>query len=263
MYQEPETKISYKYLREVIKNLKEPICILGGWGVFFHVNKKFKKIQGRNYLGSRDIDLGFHLNKNYNIEEMKNSSLASSLSILQHKLDFKPISFRLFKEIHNETEEELEKGHKIPAHLIFPMYIDPLVDFIPKKFKEVFGFQPIDEPLLRFVFENSNYRTELKEFNRKLWLPNTELLLATKINALKARDKEHKKVKDICDIFVLIWYGNEIPITLRNKIAKFMPLKNIKKILLMIEDEDYQKAGLQVNHNVNEIKRVIALLIGK
>jgi hypothetical protein len=50
MYKEFETKTSFKYLKEVINSLKEPICILGGWAVFFHVNKKFQEAQGRPYL---------------------------------------------------------------------------------------------------------------------------------------------------------------------------------------------------------------------
>ena len=61
MYNEFETRISYNYLKEVIKNLDEPICILGGWAIFFHVNKKFEKEKGRPYLGSRDIDLWFNV----------------------------------------------------------------------------------------------------------------------------------------------------------------------------------------------------------
>ena len=34
MYKEVETRVSYKYLKEVITALKEPICILEGWAVF-------------------------------------------------------------------------------------------------------------------------------------------------------------------------------------------------------------------------------------
>ncbi|MBU4493146.1 MAG: hypothetical protein KKA61_02150, partial [Nanoarchaeota archaeon] len=94
MYKEFETEISYKYLKEVIHNLKEPICIMGGWAVFFHVNHKFEKAQGRPYLGSRDIDLGFHMNN-----DLKDSTLAQTIIILKDKLNFKPLSFRFMKEI--------------------------------------------------------------------------------------------------------------------------------------------------------------------
>ena len=261
MYLEFETRTSYNYLQKVISVLQEPICILGGWAVFLHVNKNFQKAQGRPYLGSRDIDLGFHFDKNSTIEQMKNSSLEKSMKLLQNKLNFKPLSFRLLKELHTETEEEIQEGQKAPAHFTFPLYIDLLVDFIPDKFKEVFHFQPADEPLLRFVFENKEYREELSQFNKKLWLPKPELLLATKINALKFRDMEHKKLKDICDIFALLWYSKENPEKLKEKLNYFIPSNNVKKIISTITKNNYQKASQQLNHSLEEIKRVIDLLI--
>tara|TARA_Y100000034_G_C6849965_1_gene385509 strand:+ start:515 stop:1300 length:786 start_codon:yes stop_codon:yes gene_type:complete len=261
MYAEFETKTSYRYLQKVISVLQEPICILGGWAVFLHVNKNFQKAQGRPYLGSRDVDLGFHFDKNATVEQMENSSLAKSMGLLQKKLKFKPVSFRMLKEVHTETEEEIAEGQIIPAHFIFPMYIDLMVDNIPPKFKETFHFQPADEPLLRFVFENPEHREQLKEFTKKLWLPKPELLLATKINALKHRDKEHKKTKDICDIFALLWYSKEKHPELKEKVTLFVPNKKIHNSLSTITKSDYQKASQQVNHSVEEIKRVIELLL--
>ena len=59
LYSNFETETSYSYLQKIIKTIDEPICILGGWAVYFTVNKTFQKDQGRNYLGSRDIDLGY------------------------------------------------------------------------------------------------------------------------------------------------------------------------------------------------------------
>jgi len=117
MYKEFETKTSYKYLKEVIHNLKEPICIIGGWAVFFHVNSKFEKAQGRPYLGSRDIDLGFHMNN-----DMKDSTLAQTITILKDKLNFKPLSFRFMKEIHTETEQEIKEGDQC-HHTLFSQCI--------------------------------------------------------------------------------------------------------------------------------------------
>lgn len=260
MYLEFETRTSYKYLKQVISILEEPICVLGGWAVFLHVNKNFQKAQGRPYLGSRDIDLGFHLDKNATIEQMKNSALSKSLDILQNKLKFKSVSFRLLKEVHTETEEEIEEGKIIAAHFIFPMYVDVLVDNIPTRFKDVFRFQPADEPLLRFAFEDREYREELKEYGKRLWLPRPELLLATKLNALKMRNKEHKKIKDLCDIFALLWYSEEKPQDLKKKITRFLPPKSILKTISIIDEADYQKASVQLNHTPQEIKRIIDLL---
>lgn len=260
MYPEFETNTSYKYLKQVVFSLEEPICILGGWAVYLQVNKNFQKAQGRQYLGSRDIDIGFHLDKNARMEQMKNSALAKSLEILQNKLGFKSVSFRLIKEIHTETEEEIKEGKIIPAHFIFPMYVDIMVDNIPTEFREVFHFQPADEPLLRFVFEDEKYREGLKEFTKNLWLPKPELLLATKLNALVFRDKEHKKIKDLCDIFALLWYSEEKPQELQKRILQFLKPMNIRNAINIITEEDYKRASVQLGHNAEEIRRVIGLI---
>src|SRR3989344_7058272 len=175
MYEDFEVKTSYKYLQEVIKVLNEPICMLGGLAVFFQVNEKFEIAQGRPYLGSRDIDLGFHLKESISNIELKNSALAHTISILTNKLKFKHLSFRLFKEIHTETEEEIQEGQFLPAHFIFPVFIDIIVDSIPKNFKEIMGFNPIDEPLLRKVFEGMENQTEIKGFRKRMLLPTPEL----------------------------------------------------------------------------------------
>ena len=259
MYKEFETRTSYNYLQKVISVLQEPICILGGWAVFLHVNKNFQEAQGRPYIGSRDIDLGFHIKESSSDDELKDSALNQTINRLKEKLGFRPLSFRLFKEIHTETEEEIKKGESIPAHFIFPMYIDLIVDHIPDNFNRIFGFNPIDEPLLKPVFENSSH-TKIKEFNRNLLLPTPELLLAMKIGSLPDRDKEHKKIKDICDIFALLWYSSIKPAEIKEKLNKFVSVDNIKKCLESINKEDLQKAGLQIGHTAEEIGRVINTL---
>ena len=254
MYKEFETRMSYDYLKEAISNLNEPICILGGWAVFFHINGKFEKAQGRPYLGSRDIDLGFNAGGH-----LRNSALSDAIKILTEKLNFKPLSFRLVKEIHTETEEEI-KDKTTPAHFIFPMYVDLIVDSIPKDFKKIFGFDPIDEPLLKKVFEKKEFII-VKKFGKKLILPNIGVLLAMKVNSLPNRDREHKKIKDICDIFTLAWYSD---INLGEiNLAKYVPEKNIKNCLKSISDEDFEKCAVQIGHDNKELKRIINVLCKK
>src|SRR3989338_5073559 len=167
MYKEFETRTSYKYLKEVIKSLNEPICILGGWAVFFHINMRYEKVQGRPYLGSRDIDLGFNTTG-----DLKKSALSQAIKTLTEKLNFKPLSFRLLKEIHTETEEEV-KDKTTPAHFIFPMYVDLIVDTIPEDFRKTLGFNPIDEPLLKAAFEKGGFIIAT-EFGKNLLLPKPE-----------------------------------------------------------------------------------------
>ena len=79
MYKDIEIETSYKYLRIVLSELKEPVCILGGWAIFFTVNSNYKKQMARVYIGSRDIDIGFN----------SISSLKQTASILENRLKFR------------------------------------------------------------------------------------------------------------------------------------------------------------------------------
>lgn len=83
MYQENEIEISRSTLSAVISSVREPVCLLGGWAVFLTVNHNFSNQQGSNYIGSRDIDLGFHIDKNWSDSELQNSAFASSIKILK------------------------------------------------------------------------------------------------------------------------------------------------------------------------------------
>ncbi len=77
MYEPYETDISYRYLKTVIGRLEEPMCLLGGWAIHHYVDKDFKEATGRNYIGSRDIDRGFHFERDWSADELKESTWGS------------------------------------------------------------------------------------------------------------------------------------------------------------------------------------------
>ena len=56
-----ETDFSRNYLREILNGISQPPCLMGGLSVYYVVNDRFREVTGRDYLGSRDIDLGFHI----------------------------------------------------------------------------------------------------------------------------------------------------------------------------------------------------------
>ncbi len=64
-YQDYEIEISQSHLSKVFSKVRGSICLLGGWAVYITVNKNFSTSQGRNYVGSKDIDLAFHIDKNW------------------------------------------------------------------------------------------------------------------------------------------------------------------------------------------------------
>lgn len=262
MYEPYETDISHKILKTVIASLEEPICLLGGWAVYLHVNKNFKKETGREYIGSRDIDLGFHLEPDWNESQLRSSTLARSMQTIE-KLGFKAVGFRYLKEFHTESYEELDRSKLLqtPSHFVFPLYIDPIVDIIPPLFHRVFRFHPVDEPLLKRVFSNPSNRKITKSLGKNLWLPKTHVLLATKLNSLTGRDKEHKKLKDIADIFALLWYSDTEIQDIRSDLREFVDSKDIKQTFAIISDKEIKSIGDILGISQREIKRVFLELV--
>jgi hypothetical protein len=96
-YQHSETETSQKQLQNIFKQLNDPLCLLGGWAVYYVVNESFQKATGRNYIGSRDIDLGFHINKDRSQEQLEKSEFINSIKTLENT-GFRSVSFRLFKD---------------------------------------------------------------------------------------------------------------------------------------------------------------------
>jgi hypothetical protein len=229
MYPNKETEISYHYLQQVMSHLDEPLCLMGGWTVYFTINSKYQKETGASYLGSRDIDLGFH-----DVKTMK-----KTIEKLE-QMSFKKLSFRYFKELHIETMRELDKeeARKVPLYDIFPIYVDLIIAKTDTSMKTKLGFMPIDEPLLLHVFENEHKR-EVTEFGKHLIMPSPSLLLAMKICSIKGRDKDHKRIKDFCDLTAICLYSGIAIEQLKQEVETFVSEQKVKHNLKSLDKADY------------------------
>ena len=263
MYEPHEIEISYRYLKTVVSRLEEPICLIGGWAVYHHVNKNFKKTTGRNYIGSRDIDLGFHFEKDWSQKDLRESTFAKSLQVIEDELGFVPVGFRYLKEFHIETEKELSEDEvKITSqHFVFPLYIDPIVDIIHPKFYEVFKFNPVDEPMLEMVFKDKANRMTEKSFGKNLWLPKPHVLLATKLNSVIGRDKEHKRLKDIADIFALLWFSDTEISEIKSNLHEFYDTGNIKKTIDSISRQEILNVASITGFSEGEVERILLEIV--
>lgn len=234
MYRDKETEASYIYLEKVIRHLDRPICLLGGWAVYFLANPLFREERGYPYIGSRDIDLGF--------DDV--GTMEKAIAKLT-ELGFKRVSFRYFKQLHSETLKELdeEEAKKTPLPYIFPMYVDLILPRTDSSLASRLGFAPVDEPLLKYAFDGAKRRRLIREFGKEIILPSPALLLAMKVRSVAGRDKEHKKTKDICDIAALCLYsGIEIE-RLKAEAARLLTKTEWKKNLDIIGTDDIEKAA--------------------
>ena len=264
LYSKFETETSYKYLKQIVGILNEPICILGGWAVYLTVNNDFKETEGRNYLGSRDIDLGFHIDKNLEEKQLNKTTISKSLKLIE-KEGFKPQGFRYYKEINYETGKELtpEEAKTTQTHNIFTMFIDPIVDYIHPSFQKILRFNPADESLLNPVFQNKKYRRELQQFNKLLWIPVPDILLATKMKSIPNRTQDEKLVKDICDIYALGWYSGKNFQKIKNETRNHINPEDLKKLQEQLESEKdmFQKAHIAMDIDAVTIENLIRDII--
>lgn len=256
LYQNYETEVSWINLTDIISSLSKYQCLLGGWAVYLTVNRLFNQEMHRNYQGSRDIDLGFHIDINTNTIP-ENSLFLETIRKLE--LDgFSLITQRYVKRYHTETRQVLDeaKSKTISQPFIFNHYVDPIVDHLHPNIRDICGFNPIDEPLLQRVFQKNQYRWQTLS-GVKFMLPNPEILLGCKINSVISRPKEDKRVKDIVDIYALIWYSGISRTRLFSLTSQLIGRRHLTNVLTSFDEEDYERADDALNINRGQISNVI------
>lgn len=255
MYNHRITDLSQQYLRKLSQSINEDIYLLGGWAVHYVVNNNFQQVRKREYIGSRDIDIGFHFETEWAREIIKTCSYTNCISQLEI-LGFQWLGFRLYKDFDYETLEELsseESENKLPYEMV-RMYIDPIVDKIHDDFEEICGYNPIDEPLLSLGFQNNWFVTHREFDNIKVTMPH--LLLAMKMNSVLNRNKEDKRVKDICDIFALMWHSTESFDDIKLRFRMIYNQKKADNIISKFKIEDITQVSNVLGITTNEIRTV-------
>jgi hypothetical protein len=107
------------------------------------------------------------------------------------------------------------------------------------------------------VFLKNTNRITVKSFGKNFWLPKPHILLETKLNSITGRDEEHKKLKDIADIFALLWFsGEEIP-HIKSKLLEFYREKDVKRVISTVSKQDIKKVSGAIGVTADEIKRVL------
>jgi hypothetical protein len=184
------TRISQQELQSVFEVAKPPYCLLGGWAVHFHVNDGFQQEHGREYIGSRDIDLGIHVNPEWPEQELKENSVGQTLEAIEN-LGYNRSRFGFVQAFHRDDNERLsmETARDQPQHEIFEVYIDIIPDTTElSTFHNTFGFRPPAEPLLSPIFEDSRGEPLSKvvpwEVPDDAEIVPPELLAAMKIRSL-------------------------------------------------------------------------------
>ena len=212
---------------------------MGGWSVHLILNEKFREVTGREYPGSRDIDLGFHLDPKWKPKEFRNSALHKAIKELQ-ALGFKPQSFRFVKRYHLWEERELtpREERKLPQYDTFNLYVDVLVDTEdPRRFK-VARFHVLEEPLLARVLAGTD-RVEAELDGARFTMPSPRLLMEMKVKSFPDRTQDDKRVKDLMDLCALVLYSGTTPPPLSKTAAGKRLLRRYEEAAKETKDEEW------------------------
>lgn len=211
-YVDEITGISEQELRPLCQIIEPPACLLGGWAVHLHVNDRFYAEYRRGYIGSRDIDIGFHVNPEWDRERLMTAPVGRSV---EQVLDegYIPLSFRFVRYYDRETGETLpeDEAMALPSYRVFDLYLDVIPDTDDlDTFHDVLGFRPPSEPLLGHVFANDAAAplTSIQSWNLpdNILIVDADLLASMKIRSIPDRNREQKRVKDVADLHALLWY---------------------------------------------------------
>lgn len=206
MYDPLETEISGHELIRLLtacENRGIPACVIGGWAAYYYVNEEYRKAFGKDYMGSRDIDLFFDPSK-----EEEFAKAVEELGFEKNGLRFR------YEKIYNREQKKFVKSNDAKSEGIYNLIYIFLDVFSNKETTKIQSWHDL-APLESVKF----YRAG--EVN----LADIDTLIALKSHAIFARDKADKENKDACDLYALLNYSK------RKIAAQELLIKAIDKIL--------------------------------
>lgn len=261
------TGLSEQELQAVFEAAEPPICLLGGWAVHLHVNPGFQSEHGHEYIGSRDIDIGVHVDDSWSDEELSETPVGDSVTAIE-SLGYTKSRFGFVQNFLRDSQERIteDEASTHGMHEVFQIYVDVIPDTTElEAFREVFGFKPPAEPLLAPVFEE-NEGEQLSEYvtwsqpDEKL-IVSPELLSAMKIRALPDRDKSHKRVKDVADLHALLWYVKDYT-DMKTDALEYVSDSDLEQLEEAVDESVFEDAAnlIQiepqlVNNSINRLLR--------
>ena len=248
-YAEEVTQFSEQELQHLLDVAAPPVCLLGGWAVHLHVTDAFRAEHGRDYIGSRDIDLGVHVESSWDDNTLQSKPVATTLDAIESELAYNRGRFGFYQYFHRTTKDRLtdDGAADYPQHEIFRVDIDVLPSTTElDAFEAAFGFRPPAEPLLDAAFTDDEYEP-LDEFvgwdaPAAVRLVPRALLAAMKVRAFPERDKSHKRLKDLADLHALVWYGSTFN-QLRQQIVTYLTEKDITRFRNATTNDAFEDAS--------------------
>ncbi len=260
------TELSEQELQAVFEAANPPVCLLGGWAVHLLVSPGFHSEHGREYIGSRDIDIGVHVDASWTDEGFPESPVGDSISAIE-ALGYTKSRFGFVQHFLRDSQDRISEAEasEYSMHEVFQVYVDVIPDTTELDvFRDMFGFKPPAEPLLAPVFEQGK-GGQLAEYvewspsDDKLIVP-PELLAAMKVRSFPDRDKSHKRVKDIADLHALLWYVTDYA-EMKTGALEYLSDPDLEQFADVVDDPVLEQAatllGIEPQLISNSVNRLL------
>lgn len=158
-----------------------------------------------------------------------------------------------------------EEAANYPQHEVFRVDIDvlPSTENLDA-FEETFGFRPPAEPLLEPVFTDREFQilNEFVEWDapEDVRLAPRAILAAMKVRAFPDRDKSHKRLKDLCDLHTLLWYGSNFS-QLQLEVDARLTRADIDRFRGAVTKERFSDAAMLIDVDTDVLQNSIQQLV--
>lgn len=256
MYTAVQTDISKRCLKTLATVIPRPHCLIGGWSVYLLVNESYEEETGGEYQGSRDIDLGFHFDPQWDKKQFDNSPFGKAISQIK-KLGFQGVAYRFFKQFHAIDGHELTEQEigRLQQYDIFKMFIDLFVDSNDPKKDKLAGFPVADELLLTRVFSGNESMTK-KLDGLEITVPDPQVQMEMKVRSFPGRREEDKRRKDLTDLCaLLLYFPSEAPV-IKDEDDGPKVRSSYKRELAKTTDPEWEAISKDLSVSVADAKRV-------
>jgi len=189
--------------------------------------------------------------------ELESTNLFKMLDILE-KNDYSPSMLGYKKDIPFENNDLSKDENK---EKVFTLYVDILVNSYPQSYQDIHPNSFFEVPLIENIYNDEKYQVKLSKLSKYIFIPNREMMVAMKIISLPSRRKHHKMIKDLCDLYTLIWSADKSPDKIINEIFELLGLTSFERLKEKIDKNLMKECEYYLSEPKGSINTVISQII--
>jgi len=191
--------------------------------------------------------------------ELESTNLFKMLDILE-KNEYEPSMFGYKKDI---PFENIDLSKDEGEEKMFTLYVDIIVNSYPQSYQDIHKNSFFEVPLIENTYNDKKYQVKIPKISKYLFIPAREMMIAMKIISLPSRGKHHKMVKDLCDLYTLIWSADKSPDKIIDEIIGLLDPRSFEQLKEKINKDLMKECENYLSEPEGSINTVISRLFGK